>query len=112
MATMWCSGRGMMTGLSQLLQRALDAGSGVSNVTSIQQIMGSTNNRLPSLRSLSSVPFSRGFATGGEHSAAGPPDGHYVTLNTISDNPGATKTVGPYSSLILTFESILFGSAH
>ena len=74
----------MTTRLSQLVKCASES-SAVNSALSSLSIIGCS---FQTLRMLPSI--SRGFA---DSAASGPPDGHYVTLNSISDNPGANKTV-------------------
>ena len=117
MANMWRGrGRAMMTGLSQLIQATAEArGAGIAS-TSYHEIMSANTSSLISLRALSSLiqqPLSRGFAAAvadGAPPASGPPDGHYIALNNISDNPGATKTVRFFFLFFFT-QFILFFTA-
>jgi hypothetical protein len=66
------------------------------------EITGSSTAQLPSLRSLSSkLNFNRGFAAMGESGMYGPPDGEYISLNNLRDNPGASKTVSSSSLIVI-----------
>jgi hypothetical protein len=94
MAAAWRS-RTMMAGLAQLLQRTLDVGTAGACSSGLSQLMGASASRLPSLRALPMAMQShgaRGFAASAD-GRAGPPDGHYIVLNDIRDNPGSSKTV-------------------
>jgi hypothetical protein len=92
MANMWRGGRMMTPCLSQLLKIALDSGASRTSASMITEIPNCRAFQLPSLRSISSLlQFSRGFAA--DSGAAGPPDGQYISLNNLRDNPGANKTV-------------------
>jgi hypothetical protein len=94
MATIWRGGRLMTTCLSQVLKAALDTGAIRTRTSMVTEMAGANTSQLPSLRSNSSMlQFNRGFAATGDSGASGPPDGQYISLNNLRDNPGANKTV-------------------
>ncbi|KAL4529265.1 hypothetical protein Ndes2526B_g04094 [Nannochloris sp. 'desiccata'] len=93
MATVWRGGRMMTPCLSHLLRGAMDSGVVKPITPTMTEIAISSTNQLPALRSLSSMlHFNRGFAALGESGGSGPPDGQYISLNNLRDNPGANKT--------------------
>jgi hypothetical protein len=80
--------------LSQLFRGVLDASVVRTTSSTMTEFASCSSAQLPSLRSLSSMlQFNRGFAANGDSGASGPPDGHYISLNNIRDNPGSNKTV-------------------
>jgi len=98
MVTVWRGGRMMTACLSHLLRGALDSKLVGSRTAGMSEILSCSTEKLISLRSLSSkLNFNRGFAAMGESGGYGPPDGQYISLNNLRDNPGANKTVSSSS---------------
>ena len=94
MATMWRGGRMMTTCLSQLLKGALDSSVSRTSTSVVTQLTRCSAAEIPTLGSLpSGLHFNRGFGALGDSAGSGPPDGQYISLNNLRDNPGATKTV-------------------